>query len=412
MLAGKISGMKKSFFRLLFLTLLAVAALGLTATAGYAQVVYPCPPNKTGAMWTAMSNYSDAMRVRDRSYERQIIKQNDSTLGLSCFDAALGLSAKLGLIFSDLAGGLDLSSLIPRCSLSASVSASLASCSISASLSGSCSGLPTGIPAMLKNVFTGTIAFPTLGLGDILAQDLKDILEGVLRAMLNNFQDALGFTLYGPGPDFMKSIMDFLNDILGPLTTVINDIYGLLGQINQIVGWFQTIAQVLNCVLPMISPAYAEAILAVVEAAMSAVKALLDAVSQLITQFVNIFMGILKGLLTGISFKCDIFQALWNKNGTASAGGAQVQLKGLEQGTPYFDIQSFLSGSPSGAGSALSAELGVGANPAILTKAQADLTGSLSAPGSMPGWQAPPTFAATASTCDVIKGIKPSYVCP
>lgn len=83
------------------IAVLSILALGLVVTAAEAQVAGCTTPGGANSMWGAMTNHSDALRVRNHAYAREIIKQPDSTLGLTCFDRALALTSRLGLIFSD-----------------------------------------------------------------------------------------------------------------------------------------------------------------------------------------------------------------------------------------------------------------------------------------------------------------------
>jgi len=73
-------------------------AVGLPVTAVYAQTTEPgCNPQ----MWGYLEDQANATRARNKAYEREILNRQQSTLYLTCFDQAMALSAKLGVIFSD-----------------------------------------------------------------------------------------------------------------------------------------------------------------------------------------------------------------------------------------------------------------------------------------------------------------------
>lgn len=84
--------------RIYLFTLLVLTFLSLSVTAGYTQQLDPgCSPT----MWSYMEDQADAMRARNKAYEREILNRQPSTLYLTCFDQAMALSARLGFIFSD-----------------------------------------------------------------------------------------------------------------------------------------------------------------------------------------------------------------------------------------------------------------------------------------------------------------------
>jgi hypothetical protein len=80
---------------LLFVSLL-TAVCSLTATASYALEA-GCDPD----VMSVIRDQANAVRVRNRAYEMELITRNESTLKLTCFDKALALSSKLGYAFAD-----------------------------------------------------------------------------------------------------------------------------------------------------------------------------------------------------------------------------------------------------------------------------------------------------------------------
>ncbi len=85
--------------RFFLFALLISALIGLPVTASYGQAVLDpgCSPD----VFTLLGHQADAVRARNRAYEREILNRQQSTLYLTCFDQALVLSSRLGYIFSD-----------------------------------------------------------------------------------------------------------------------------------------------------------------------------------------------------------------------------------------------------------------------------------------------------------------------
>ncbi len=89
--------------KLLLFILVTFAAIGLSATAGYAAPLPPTyDPGCDPLMMTLLTDQANAVRARDRGYELEILSREPSTLYLTCFDQSMALSARLGLIFSDV----------------------------------------------------------------------------------------------------------------------------------------------------------------------------------------------------------------------------------------------------------------------------------------------------------------------
>ncbi|MFH1157966.1 MAG: hypothetical protein V1721_03665, partial [Pseudomonadota bacterium] len=72
--------MRRAFFPALLVFLL----LGLPVTAARAQLAPGCNQQ----IMDIQMRHSDAVRTRDKAYERQILKHSDPTEGLTCFDQA------------------------------------------------------------------------------------------------------------------------------------------------------------------------------------------------------------------------------------------------------------------------------------------------------------------------------------
>lgn len=83
--------------------LLIIAAIGLPVTVVHAQPAQQpsLEPGCSPEMWNYLQDQADATRARNKAYEREILNRQQSTLYLTCYDQAMAMSAKLGLIFSD-----------------------------------------------------------------------------------------------------------------------------------------------------------------------------------------------------------------------------------------------------------------------------------------------------------------------
>jgi len=89
--------------RIFFATLLIFSVAGFSVTAVYASpapppAFEPCDPDYR----LILEHQADAVRVRNRAYEVELITTNESTLKLTCYDQAMRLTTRLGYVFSDV----------------------------------------------------------------------------------------------------------------------------------------------------------------------------------------------------------------------------------------------------------------------------------------------------------------------
>ena len=81
--------------RILLFSLLVFSALGLSATASYAGLTQPeMDPGCDVKVMNLLVDQSNAIRARQRAYEREIFNREPSTLFLTCYDQALQAEAK------------------------------------------------------------------------------------------------------------------------------------------------------------------------------------------------------------------------------------------------------------------------------------------------------------------------------
>lgn len=165
---------KKLWNRIPVLGVLVVMTAMLLSSVSVAQA-QQCDPG----IRDAMENHAEAMRARDKSYAMQNMPRNDPSLGMSCFDQAMGLTGKLGNIFSDV----------------------------------------HVIPA----TFNPTIAvglgeyLTTLGATVPLISDIDSVVTGSLKDILGNFSDSLSAILGTTLTTLFDAFMGPINSALGPL---------------------------------------------------------------------------------------------------------------------------------------------------------------------------------------------------
>lgn len=93
----------KRFFSRVFPSILPALAVCLFPLAAGATPGTPGlnASGPAGGVWGVMTRHSEVARIGARGIAR-IVRQNDSGLGLTCFDRALALSARLGGIYTDV----------------------------------------------------------------------------------------------------------------------------------------------------------------------------------------------------------------------------------------------------------------------------------------------------------------------
>lgn len=343
------------------LMLLGVTAfLSLFASTASFAVEPGCNPD----FLKIQQNHSEAMRVRDKAYSRETIKRNDTAVGMTCFDQSMGLTSKLGLIFSDV--------------------------------------LPDAPPAPNEEVFDVGLEYPNWGADDWLIEDLADVVDPVLSEYLNDYGDTLS-DLLGLG----TTLSDF-SAIFGPIDAVISTVNGILagfaGSIATLNGWLNTITTISsNLSLPLPQPAIL-AITAALDAAQSTIDAMMSAIQAAVSAAIMPIIGNITADIAAISMDCDRIAELWN-GAAPVADAAPIEGAGMEAGTPYFSFEDLVNGAPAGVGPDLLDELSAGGNGGFLGAALADLTGPLAAPGALSSWKTAPVFPPGTGTAAIIGGM-------
>lgn len=162
----------------IFLTLAAIALLALMRTVP--ATAASLAPGASPDIWDMMQTQSQMQRVRHMAYVWQSFRRNDSSLGLTCYDQQLKITAALGRIFSDK---------IPAVA-------------------------PPPSPA-----YTGPLSYPDRGRSDPLAGDLALVIEPIFSVMITNFTGSPA-NLIGAGISIFAAwastiVSDFLSNIFG-----------------------------------------------------------------------------------------------------------------------------------------------------------------------------------------------------
>lgn len=348
--------------RFFFIALLFSAFLGLSVTASYAQS--KCLPGcDCEGIWEVQKNHADAMRVRDRAYERQIIKRNDSTLGLTCFDQAMRVTSRLGHIFSDN---------VPVPPLPANTS-----------------------------VFTPPLEYPHWGVENLLADELHTVITPVLGEVLNDFGGSLFGNIIA---EAMGTLMDTASGFIGQ---ILDEVGGTVDQITEIMELVDQIASLMDA-LGVVPPEGVVAAIAIIDGLKATLDGLISGLTTILSTAINFIVGQLWSfLMSGVNdMDCHRIEELWNSAGIGG-GIKSIEGTGLELGTPYFDFNTLLSGGPADGGTDFIQEIGNATNSGILSLALTDLTTKL-IPGGMPSYPAsPPAFPLTATVDDIIGAMAP-----
>ena len=405
--------------KFLMIALFAAGLLGLSVTASYAGANCapgcdcpaagsapapqpwapggynpPAGPNGTmnhGGVLGLLEDHSNTMRLRDKSYGRQMVFQNDNGIGMTCFDHAMALTSRLGSIFSDVAG-------------------------------------PNQFPASNSVVFLSPIYSPAAGSDKFLLDALNTVVSPQISNHENDFTNSLsnnlGATLMS---GFLAGIMAAFNGLLGPVTAAIGLLNTAITSFNTAVALLKNAIRILSMVVGV--PAYFAVIngfIIAINAALAAVKAIINGVVKAaqtaIRAAVNALMGWLMGGATSMASasgsgngECDRIQELWGNGQPASfqnsnAGDFERALTqtGRQGGTPYFSFGQLLSMAPPGAGTNLLSELTNASNSTIINGALSDIGagGGLNKPGNILTWPtSPPAFARGTLPAGIISGM-------
>ncbi|MBI1214445.1 MAG: hypothetical protein GC185_01340 [Alphaproteobacteria bacterium] len=381
----------KKFFLIAFC---AFMLTGMTITASNAAVTF-CPPDSACPCkdWDLMKDNADTQRVKDDAANHQFTKQNDNSVGMTCFDRALKLSSRLGQIFSDT---------YPN----------------------------AGFGAANTAVFGNTLyANGGSSAKKLLAEDFNSVVAPIAASHAGNFADSLSSFL---GATILSAMSSFTSGLSSMITTVqsaISAINGVIGTLQGYINTLQTVLDLLGVSMPTIIPTIVGLINTWWSTIQSfidgAIKAAQQAIKDAVDAITSFIMGAATSLLGSIDAKmdCSRLSELWGMLPSSSSvpdlaltsllGGAwppsslsslfrPIEGGGLEQGTPYFTLFDLVKpGGPSGVGTAMMNSLTNSVNQPILQKAYDDITGSgaLAAPGNDPDiWPSTPDLTGKTVT--------------
>lgn len=373
-----------------------LAALSVASVEAYADTPAATQPGCAPEVMTAQQNHVAALEVRDKAIERQIVKQNDNSLGMTCYDHALGLTARLGQIFSDT---------YP----------------------------PNDFPAANTAVFS-TLYDPASGGGKLLGQDITDAVSGVLSSHADDFTDSLSSFLGATNINFSNGGFTQITDFISSITSMITSINAAIGSIDSAMNTLFTVFDLLGSVLPTIIPPTVIAIKqawkqikTVLTQAVQAVQKLIRDAIKTVSDYINNELGNLLGTTNDSSTgDCSRIQQLYNPGVAPQIDGFRSILgSGLEQGTPYqtfaellnkgattipnFSVNGVNLGTVTtmiAGGTDFTQELNNATNSPILQTALQDITGSgiltgaqnfLTTVNKVPAPDAMPTFSAGAT---------------
>ena len=392
--------MKRAFL----FTLLVSTVLCLSAVACYAAP----PPLDAGcdpAVMTLLQDQADAVRARNRAYEREIIDREQSTLYLTCFDQAMVLSSRLGYIFSDVIPGVDAAHPAPP------------PANVIAFTAGAGGTVPPGAPPG-----SGTVLYPDWGAQRTLAGDLNSVISPVLNGELSAPVAAPAmFNFLPPLPN--PNALETLNAALAGFINSINIFQTGVDATDPVASestYIALVSQIDTLVQGLPSALWTD---------LPADNTLYDTLTAKLTDMIKTIVdrrnaqmgtwlaGIKNAIMTAnFNPPCTRLDDMWD-NYTQ----AQAQSAGFfpSEGTLYFPLTPYYTlaeilavpaNQPYAApANFFTRELQQTTDSAILAQALADLSGPLSQPQAGPPWPAgtvwpaPPQFAPTDVALDIIK---------
>ncbi|MDP2205713.1 MAG: hypothetical protein Q8K65_05345 [Alphaproteobacteria bacterium] len=365
--------MRKYSFLAVFFTLL----FSLSVTAAYA-----CQPGCDCVnVLPVMQNAAEAKRLQDKMHSREVIKQNDNSVGMTCFDRALMLTGKLGGIFSDVSPGM-------------------------------------ALPIANLSVF-GTSSFPDYGASTKLVKGLDAVVSPTMQGHVGNFTDSLSHALGATVAGYLNAfVMGALQPILNTITTQVANLGTYVTDINT---YYNTLLTAMN-LLGLAMPAAVMTAVATINIAWAAINGIISgavaALTNLINGIVNTIVSMISNAIHGLMAamtpdgECSRIAKLWGNGNMPDLGifpdWRSLMGGAVERGTPYFTMYQMLSGAIPNTfgtpGTHLMQELMNATNSTIVTNALNDLLpgGALSGPGALPSWQTPPLIPITATVDDII----------
>lgn len=324
-----------------------------------------------GGILGAADRHADAVAVRNSAYNRQITKQNDDAPLMTCFDRALGLTSRLGLMFSDKA---------PEWS----------------------------VPAANTQVF-GSVSHPDIGLRVTLGNALRETITDSVLGISPSFADSLSYALSdGPIDAISTWVYDGLYDLIDTLMEPIDQLGEIIAQFNDYVGDIYRYFEMFNIVFPIAIQGLVGSINAIwqmineyIDTAISTVMNFINTLINNIQNFINSAVTSILEHVTGPDGECARFSKLWGNGFPEDFRG--LTGTGTERGAPYMTVLSMIGGAVRGLGGDdpgqyLLQEINNAANSGILRRALEDISegdnGVLARPGTERNrhyWPALPT---------------------
>ncbi|MDE1153128.1 MAG: hypothetical protein PW788_11380 [Micavibrio sp.] len=358
--------MKSWIVKTLFLAVFTVMLGGLSVTAAYADDMRAgCSPD----VWKAQGNKANALRVRDKAYARQIIKQNDNAPGMTCYDHALALSSRLGQMFSDTYAG------------------------------NAFAGANTQIFGAVYDATSGVGDNPGNGKNKALGSQYSVVLNKQLQSYASQYEDSLSSMLGATSLSFLNTFMSGISAFTSAITGFASDIDAAFSSLQSYINLVEQVLDYMGAALPAAIPAFVAMVqgywTAIKGAVLGAINTVQSKIMGAVSSISSLVMGALGSLTSsftssalGEAGACSRMTQLWNPtSGTGGSGltsifaaaGALTGFRpitggGIEHGTPYFDFKSLVDKTAAGVvGDDLKHEINNATNSSILSAALADI---------------------------------------
>jgi hypothetical protein len=345
-----------------------------------------CPPNTNGdgtfdGVLGAQEAYGDAERMRDKGEAQEVIKQNDNGPGMTCFDQALGVTAKLGNIFSDKVPANMPAEVRAVYGNSQYSAADIITPTLAENLKKVMTG-PDGNNGLLQKHTANFIASKSAAFGAVAPLSYMSTLTGSMQTQVNTILDNAGIT--GTLTNFQASLNALDNFWDSDIVSAISGLATAFG-LTQIVNTINSINTTLGNIDNTLNS---------IRAALSgAINLILGSVFQNILNQDNMSDG---------SGACDRISKLWG--GIAGTFDKAITGVGNDKGAPYFTIKEMIDNTlPPGMGDDIVQALLTDEAVANRLRDALDV-GALAGPGQSPTWpDVPPVvFNPNASLQDII----------
>ena len=348
--------------RFFLFALLIFATIGLPVTVVHAQTMDPgCSPE----MWGYLKDQANATRARNKAYEREILHRQQSTLYLTCFDQAMALSARLGMIFSD--------DIYPN-------------------------------PPPANTLVFPTPAYPDWGAArPTLAMDLNTVVNPEFDNWLSH--PVAPPALFNFLPQWLETTPALLDNKLTPLAiaqqAIIGGIVGFQAGDAAMSAQYNAMVVAINSLVQMLPTMPLESLPPADTQYMVMMTELQTLVAGIETTrgAMNPFISALATVLADFKPNCTRIDDVWDKLDpgyvTTDAGVFYPPEGKYYPFTPYYTLKDFLTNNPPQSPPATPdfvQELSNATDSAALSQALADLQDPLSTVGKTTLWPAPPTF--------------------